>query len=115
MAMRGSRPVAVPLMPQLKEELDTSEAQGIIEQVTKPTAWVHPIVLVPKKTGGISLCVDFRNLNKSIVRPTFETTTPFQAVRTIPPGMKFFTVVDAFKGYHQVPLDVVPARRAVCS
>ena len=31
--------------------------------------------------------------------------TPFQAVRTIPPGMKYFTVVDALKGYHQVLLD----------
>ena len=103
-AMRGSRPFAVPLMPKLKEERDTLEEQGIIEQVTKPTAWVHPIVLVPKKKDSIRLCVDFRNLNKSIIRPTFETITPFQAVRTIPPGMKFFTVGDALKGYHQVPL-----------
>ena len=30
---------------------------------------------------------------------------PFQAVRTIPAGMKFFTVVDALKGYLQVELD----------
>ena len=87
-AMRGSRPVAVPLMPQVKDELDTLEEQSIIEKLTKPTAWVHPIVLVPKRSGGIRLCVDFRNVKKSIVRPTFETTTPFQAVCTIPPGMK---------------------------
>ena len=104
-AMRGSRPVAEPLLPQLKEELDALEEQTIIEKVTAPTAWVHPIVLVPKKNGGIRLCVDFRNLNKSIIRPKYETTTPFQAVRTVPPGMNFFTVVDALKGYHQVPLD----------
>lgn len=37
-AMRGLRPVAVPLMPKLKEEVDTLEEQGIIYQVTKPTA-----------------------------------------------------------------------------
>ena len=81
------------------------EDQGIIRKVTEPTDWVHPIVIVPKKTGGIRLCVDFRQLNKSIVRPKFETATPFQAVRTIPPGMRYFTVVDALKGYHQVELD----------
>ena len=104
-SMRGSRPVAEPLMPRLKEELDALEQQGIIRKVSAPTAWVHPIVLVPKKDNGIRLCVDFRALNENIVRPKFESMTPFQAVRTIPPGMMYFTVVDALKGYHQVPLD----------
>jgi hypothetical protein len=51
------------------------------------------------------VCVDFTHLNNFIIRPKFETATPFQAVRTIPAGMKFFTVIDALKGYHQVPLD----------
>ena len=100
--MRGSCPVPVPLIPKLKEELDTLEEQDITEKVT---AWVHPIVFVPKKNGNIGLCVDFRNLNKSIIRLTFETIAPFQSVREIPPGMKFFTVMDTLKGYHQVPLD----------
>ena len=85
--------------------MDQLEAQEIIRKVIEPTEWVHPIVLVPKKDGGIHLCVDFRNLNKSIVRPLFDANTPFQAVRTIPPGMKYFTVIDALKGYHQVKLD----------
>ena len=85
--------------------MDQLEAQEIIRKVVEPTEWVHPIVLVPKKDGGIRLCVDFRNLNKSIVRPLFDANTPFQAVRTIPPGMKYFTVIDALKGYHQVKLD----------
>ena len=104
-AIRGSRPVAEPLLPRLKEEITALEKQRIIRKVTEPTAWVHPIVVVPKKDKGIRLCVDLGALNKCIVRPRFESQTPFQAVRTIPPGMKFFTVVDALKGYHQVPLD----------
>ena len=70
-AIRGSRPVPEPLMPQLKLELDQLEAQGIIRRVTEPTYWVHPIVIVPKKSGGIRLCVDFRKLNKCIFRPQF--------------------------------------------
>lgn len=104
-AMRGSRPVAEPLVPHLRAELDSLEADGIIRKVADPTAWVHPIVTVPKRNGKIRLCVDFRNLNRCIVRPRFETATPFQAVRTIPAGMRYFTVIDALKGYHQVPLD----------
>ena len=104
-AMRGSRPVSVPLMPRLKEELDSLLEQGVIRKVDSPTAWVHPIVIEPKPCGGLRLCVDFRALNKHIVRPRFESQTPFQAVRIIPKGMKFFTVIDALKGYHQVQLD----------
>ena len=66
-AMRGSRPVSVPLMPRLKEELDSLLEQGVIRKVDSPTAWVHPIVIEPKPCGGLWLCVDFRALNKHIV------------------------------------------------
>jgi hypothetical protein len=92
-------------MQKLKDELELQEKQGIIRKVTEPTAWVHPMVVVLKKRGGIRVTVDFRFLNDEIIRPRFESLTPFQAVRTIPKGMRFFTVVDALKGYHQVPLD----------
>ena len=104
-AMRGSRPIAVPLMPKLKEELDLLLEQGIIRKVDCPTPWVNPIVDEPKPGGGLRVCVDFRSLNVHIIRTRFESQTPFQAVRTIPKGTQFFTVIDAFKGYHQVPLD----------
>ncbi len=103
-AIRGSHPVPEPLLPLLQQEL-VVQNQGIIRKVEAPTDWVHPIVIVRKKDGTIRLCVDFRELNKCIVRPKFETATPFQAVRNIPPGMRFFTVADALKGYHQVELD----------
>ena len=109
-AMRGSRPVSVPLMPRLKDEIDLLLEQGIIQRVDEPTAWIHPIVVDTKPCGGIRLCVDFRALNKFIIRPKFESPTPFQAVRTIPMGMKYFTVIDALKGYHQVVLDPASAK-----
>ncbi|KZS18271.1 Uncharacterized protein APZ42_015591 [Daphnia magna] len=104
-AMRGSRPVSVPLLPKLKAELDALESAGIVRRVSKPTEWVHPLLVVMKKNGDIRLVIDFRELNECIIRPNFETATPFQAVRTIPPGMRFFTVIDALKEYHQVLLD----------
>lgn len=44
------------------------------------------------------------SLNHCIIRPTFDYTTP-QAVRTIPTGKKFFTLIDALKSYHQVELN----------
>lgn len=83
LSMRGSRPVGIPLMQMLKEELELKEKQGIIEKATEPTAWVDPMVIVPKKCGGIRICEDFRNLNNNIIRPRFESPTPFQAAPTI--------------------------------
>lgn len=94
-AMRGFRPVSVPLLPKVKAELDALEDANIIRRVSKPTAWVHPVLVTMKKNEGIRLVIDFRELNECIIRPNFETATPFQAVRTIPPDMKFFTVIDA--------------------
>lgn len=49
-------------------------------------------MLTTEKDGGDRLCVDFQNLNHSIIWPTIQ------------PGMKFFTVIDALKGYDQVQL-----------
>jgi hypothetical protein len=72
------------LLPKLKTELDSLEEQQIICKVTKPTAWVHPMVNAPKNDGGIRVCVDFTPLNALTVQPTFETATPFLAVRSIP-------------------------------
>ncbi|XP_057368277.1 uncharacterized protein K02A2.6-like [Daphnia carinata] len=104
-SIRGSRPIAVPLMPKVKRELDMLEEQNIIAKVTEPTAWVRPIVIVPKEDGEVRIRGDFTSPNRCIIRPVFEAPTPFQAVRTIAPGIKFFTVIDVLKGYHQVVLD----------
>jgi hypothetical protein len=60
---------------------------------------------VLKKCGGIRITVDFHFLNNNIIFPCFESLTPFQAVRIIPKSMRFVTVIDAPKGYHQVPFD----------
>lgn len=47
-----------PLMPKVKEELKRMEDTGIIEKVTEPTDWCSPIVVVPKATGAVRICVD---------------------------------------------------------
>ncbi len=49
------------------EELEKSD---IIERVpeNQPTPWVSPIVAVPKKDGGVRICVDMRQANDAIKR-----------------------------------------------
>jgi hypothetical protein len=93
-------------MQKLKDKLELQEKQGIIRKVTEPTAWVHPMVVVLKKCGGIRVTVDFRFLNDEIIRPRFKSLTPFQAVRTIPKGMRFF-----YRSRRTQGLSSSPARR----
>ncbi len=43
-AIRGSRLIAVPLMPRVKQELDSLEDQGIVSKVPEPTLWVQSLL-----------------------------------------------------------------------
>ena len=105
--IRGSRPVSEPLRAPFQDELAAQIKQGIIRKVRpeEVTPWIHGVVVVPKKQGGIRFCPDYRPLNKFLIGSKFDNPTPFQSVRSIPKGMRFFTVVDALKGYHQCALD----------
>ena len=40
----------------------------IIERVEGPTTWISPVVVTPKPSGDIRLCVDMRIANEAIVR-----------------------------------------------
>ena len=52
------------------------------------------------------MCVDLSHLNRFVVRERYQSLTPAQAVADIAAiDAKFFTVIDALKGYHQCPLD----------
>ncbi|CAB3986354.1 Hypothetical predicted protein [Paramuricea clavata] len=52
----------------VEQELKRLEQLDIIEAVDGPTPWVSPIVVVPKKSGEIRICVDMREANKAIGR-----------------------------------------------
>ena len=52
------------------------------------------------------MCVDLSHLNRFVRREQYQSSTPAQAVADIAATKaKFFTVLDAMKGYHQCPLD----------
>ena len=55
---------------QVKEELDKLLNVGFIVPVEK-AEWLSPIVVVPKKSGKIRVCVDYRKLNAAIVADPF--------------------------------------------
>ena len=51
------------------------------------------------------MCVDLSKLNRFVLRERYQSPTPAEAVANITASeAKYFTVMDATKGYHQCPL-----------
>lgn len=50
--------------------MDKSLKVGFIKLVDEVT-WLSPIVVVPKKNGKITVCVDYRKLNAATIRDPF--------------------------------------------
>ena len=92
---------------KLAAELDLLQQQQIIAPVTEPTDWCAPIVVTPKKNSdSIRMCVDLSHLNRFVKRERYQSSSPAEAVADMAESnAKFFTILDARKGYHQCPLD----------
>ena len=60
------RNVPLPLRDKVKKELEQMETMGVISKVDQPTAWCAGMVIVPKKSGELRVCVDLKPLNKRV-------------------------------------------------
>ena len=52
----------------VEKELQRLEDLDIIEKVDGPTPWINPIVVVPKKSGEVRICIDMRETNQAVKR-----------------------------------------------
>ena len=85
---------------QVKEELDRLLSVGFIKPIHEVT-WLSPIVIVPKKSGKIKVCVDYRKLNAATIFDPFPlpfTDTLLNAVA----GHQIYNFLDGFSGYNQI-------------
>ena len=103
------RPIPVPhhWKKAVKEGLDKDVELGIIEpvQTGTPTKWCSRMVIMPKEDGSPRRTVDLQELNAATYRETHHTPPPFHQVSAVPTQMKK-SVLDAWNGYHSVPLAV---------
>ena len=107
----GAVPVAAPcrrhpfaLRDEIAAELDRLCEAGVIESVKEASAWVSPIVPARKSNGKLRLCIDFRELNKHVVRERRQIPT-FDEITAQIHGTSVFSVLDAESGFHQLELD----------
>ena len=99
------RRIPLPYTQQLKDELKRMQSLSVIEEVTQPTEWVSPMVVVSKQSGDVRICVDYVHLNRSVKR---EHITNFPQLHeelcAKMQGAKFFTSLDAASGFWQIIL-----------
>ncbi len=83
----------------LRDYLDTSIAKGWIRRSTSSAG--APIIFVPKKGGGLRLCVDYRGLN----RITIKNRTPLPLITETMDRLRrarVFTKLDLKDAYHRL-------------
>ena len=86
----------------VKSEVTKLKQAGAIKEVFYPQ-WLVNTVVVKKKTGKWRVCVDYTNLNRACPKDPFPMPRINQLVDATVghPRMSF---LDAFQGYHQIPL-----------
>ena len=99
-------PIPVPhhWKKRVKQDLYRDIALGIIEPVPTgtPTVLCSRMAVAPKKDGSPRRTVDLQKLNAATRRGTHHTP-PFNQVSIVPAWTKK-TVLDAWNGYHSLPL-----------
>ena len=96
--------IPLPLRQKIQNELKRMENLGVISRVDEPTQWCAGIVVAPKKDTSVRICVDFRQLNKSVLREVHPLPKVEDTLAQLH-GAVMFSKVDANCGFWQVPLD----------
>lgn len=97
------RKIPYALRNKVKNELQRLEKMRVIQKVTEPTEWVNSLVVVQKQNKDVRLCLDPRELNKSILREHFPMKTVEEVAAKVKDA-KIYSVLDASNGYWQIRL-----------
>jgi hypothetical protein len=77
-------------------------AAGFIREFKHPV-WLTNPVLVPKKTDGLRMCIDYTDLNKHCLKDSFPLPRIDQVVDCTD-GNILLCFLDCYSGYHQIAL-----------
>ena len=102
-ALFTPRNIPLPQHQKVQNELERVESLGVISRINEPTQWCAGIVVVPKKDKSVCICVDFRQLNESVLREVHPLPKVEDTLAQVH-GAVMFSKVDANCGFWQVPL-----------
>ncbi|GAB5489762.1 MAG: hypothetical protein Pars2KO_33320 [Parasphingorhabdus sp.] len=103
-----TRPIFRPIYKLSQAELDEVKRQvdyllrnGFIKPSKSP--WGAPILFVPKKDGGLRMCVDYRWLNKVTIKNRYPLPLPEELMDRLSASY-VFSKIDLRSGYWQMPI-----------
>ena len=102
-ALYTARNVPIPLRGKVKQELEHMEKPGVISKVDKATLWCAGMVMDPKKSGDVRICVDLKPLNESVLRETHPLPGVDEALAQLT-GATVMSKLGANSGFWQIPL-----------
>ena len=86
---------------KVEHQINEMLEQGIITQSSSP--WMAPAVFVPKKSGDLRICIDYRELNKQTTKDAYPLPLPDEVQDRLA-GSTIFSTLDLQSGYWQVPV-----------
>ena len=98
-----ARRVALPLRKKVKAELKRMEGLGVISEIREPTQWCAGMVVVPKHSDAVRICVDLKPLNQSVLREVHHIPKVDETLAQLS-GSTLFSKIDANSGFWQIPL-----------
>ena len=84
---------------EIARQLCSMQEQGVIQPSSSP--WASPVVLVHKKDGSLSFCIDYRDLNSVTKSDIFPLPRVDDMLDELGRS-KFFSTLDLAAGYWQV-------------
>ena len=87
---------------QVKEGLEDLLKARFIRAIDYPD-WLANIVVVPKKSGKVRICIDFRDLNKATPKDDYPLPSIDLLVDSTT-GHAMFSFMDGYSGYNQIKL-----------
>lgn len=96
------RRLPLSIREEVSEELNRLLQAGIIERVDA-SEWVSPLVVARKRSGGIRLCVDLREPNKSVIMDCYPLPHMEDLFSSLA-GATHYSQIDLSSAYHQLPL-----------
>ena len=86
---------------EVERQIQQMLEQGVITESSSP--WMAPAVFVPKKSGELRICIDYRQLNKQTVKDAYPLPLPDEVQDKLA-GCTVFTTLDLHSGYWQLPV-----------
>lgn len=93
--------ISVRWRAKLEDEVQALLKLDIIQPSRSPYA--APVVCVAKPDGSLRMCIDYRELNKTIVTDAYPMPRIEELIDKVAP-VAFISTVELAKGYYQVPL-----------